>query len=211
MPKNNIGNKRASSASTKKSSLKRRFDLTNRKVQFFVVIAIVAVLGGGWFTYRSFAAEATLYTFTPQNGALECLLRDYCKQFQDTSKNNMNVFQIYGAPDGSPSEITTTRMYLIAGTTYNVCVSAKGQQRLSITDSYNHGPSYWRKEINVNDLNAYKNYCVPYVAKYSSDTGFGVTNRDVNGKVIPMFGVLISQMYITRSTPTPTAPAPPAK
>lgn len=34
---------------------KKKFNLQSRKVQFFVVIAIVALLGGGWFTYKSFA------------------------------------------------------------------------------------------------------------------------------------------------------------
>jgi len=40
----------------KKSFFKKRFDLTNKKVRFFVVISIFVILGGGYFTYRSFAA-----------------------------------------------------------------------------------------------------------------------------------------------------------
>lgn len=50
----------------KSSGLKRRFDLTNKRVQFFVVITIIAVLGGGYFTVRSFAAEQS-YAYTPIN------------------------------------------------------------------------------------------------------------------------------------------------
>lgn len=49
-------NKTTTKKANNKSSLKKRFDLTNKKVQFFVVIAIVAVLGGGYFTVRSFAS-----------------------------------------------------------------------------------------------------------------------------------------------------------
>jgi len=50
MPKiNNKSNK-------KRSFLKNRVDLTNKKVRFFVVIGIFAILGGGYFTYKSFAA-----------------------------------------------------------------------------------------------------------------------------------------------------------
>lgn len=39
-----------------KSGLMRRFDLSNKRVQFFTVIALVAILGGGFFLVRSFAA-----------------------------------------------------------------------------------------------------------------------------------------------------------
>lgn len=46
---------------SKSAGLKRRFDLTNKKVQFFVVIGIVAILGGGYFTFKSFAAPSTLF------------------------------------------------------------------------------------------------------------------------------------------------------
>jgi len=41
----------------KKSFFKKRFDLTNKKVRFFVVIGIFVILGGGYFTYRSFAYD----------------------------------------------------------------------------------------------------------------------------------------------------------
>lgn len=49
----------------KKSSkgfLGKKFNLQSRKVQFFVVILIVAILGGGYFTYKSFAATEVTYT-----------------------------------------------------------------------------------------------------------------------------------------------------
>lgn len=70
MPKTTKTTRKASPASNKKSGLKRRFDLTNKKVQFFVVIGIVAILGGGYFTFKSFAATGVRASFTPGNGII---------------------------------------------------------------------------------------------------------------------------------------------
>lgn len=40
----------------KGKGLLSKINFTSRRTQFLVVILLVAVLGGGWFTYRSFAA-----------------------------------------------------------------------------------------------------------------------------------------------------------
>ena len=40
----------------------KSFDLKSRKVQFFVSIFIIAILGGGYFTFKSFAFKAYLKT-----------------------------------------------------------------------------------------------------------------------------------------------------
>lgn len=62
-------NNKSAKASTGKG-LKKSFDLKSRKVQFFVVIAIVALLGGGWFTYKSFAysdvIQSTVAKYNPR-------------------------------------------------------------------------------------------------------------------------------------------------
>ncbi len=42
----------------------KSFDLRNRKVQFFVFILIIAVLGGGWNVYKSFASAGQAITNT---------------------------------------------------------------------------------------------------------------------------------------------------
>lgn len=44
-------------ASTKKRGLLSRINFNSKKTQFVAVIVIVALMGGGWFTYRSFAGS----------------------------------------------------------------------------------------------------------------------------------------------------------
>ncbi len=57
------------SKATKKGLLGRSFNLQSRKVQFVVFILVVAILGGGWFTYKSFAATAS-WTYSISNNNL---------------------------------------------------------------------------------------------------------------------------------------------
>ncbi len=54
--------KRPASKPNKKNHLSQSFSLQSKKVQFFVVIAIIAILGGGYYTIKSFASTTPIFT-----------------------------------------------------------------------------------------------------------------------------------------------------
>ncbi|USN95601.1 MAG: hypothetical protein H6793_00320 [Candidatus Nomurabacteria bacterium] len=59
-----------SNTSKSKGFFGKSFDLKSRKVQFFVVILIVAILGGGYFTLKSFAFTPLTTTIDTYNGKI---------------------------------------------------------------------------------------------------------------------------------------------
>jgi len=93
---------------SKTSLFKKRFDLTNRKVQFFVVIAIFAILGGGYFTFRSFAATNYIIrqagstdTLAGTYGYHSISRADYCRisgAVVEKQKNNQLVESVICKP-----------------------------------------------------------------------------------------------------------------
>lgn len=96
MPKTTKTTRKSSVASGKKLGLKSRFNLRSKKVQFFVVIGIVAILGGGYYTVRSFAATGTItaQATTSNNKSAsghKLLASQGASYFTDSSKNNTTV------------------------------------------------------------------------------------------------------------------------
>lgn len=86
---------RSTSNVTKKSILGRSFNLRSRKVQFVITILVIAVLGGGYFTFKSFAADLT-YSFSPKqlSGYFPTNARSskcYTNLTTDSSKNSIDV------------------------------------------------------------------------------------------------------------------------
>lgn len=141
--------KRSVSANNKKSSkgfLSKKFNLQSRKVQFFVVILIVAVLGGGYYTYKSFAATPELNVYT-LNAYSDFDCGQYCKPTVDPSKNNATVWTLT-SDSGKYSFISSKKPYYFeANKTYQFCSFVKGGT------SDNSGPNIAprltdRKEIN---------------------------------------------------------------
>lgn len=112
----------ASSSSVKKKwPLGKSFNLKSRKVQFFVVILIVAVLGGGYFTFKSFAAEVGHYYAS--NGTLVCRKNiAVCTQRNDEAKNNVAVVELsqVGIADSN------SQLYMVKGNVYRTCIKGRG-------------------------------------------------------------------------------------
>jgi len=84
-----------SNTSKSKGFFGKSFDLKSRKVQFFVVILIVAILGGGYFTLKSFAATA-LDTYTVSNAKLTSfnpteIINNNCTANKVTDKDKNNT------------------------------------------------------------------------------------------------------------------------
>ena len=116
--------KRATAKQNKKSKqvgiFGKSFDLKSRKVQFFVSIFIIAILGGGYFTFKSFAATQD-FIYTADNGYLNPETKASTQL--EPKKNNIKVIRLdsYGgtAKVGKGSSIPV----IPAGQNYQYCVT----------------------------------------------------------------------------------------
>ena len=165
MAKNNKKSKQ------KKSVLNKLGGLSKRS-KFIVVVLIFAVLGGGYLTYKSFAATAGPSLIRSEAVNLKFLddLKNppYCtsKQVRDPAKNNMIVLQIYCPPGHTwnVSDERTSENYLITWPegTSKVCLEAKGVGKLRVEGAYH--------EINSPDYKVYCSY--PYNIGGSKTYGY---------------------------------------
>jgi hypothetical protein len=96
MSKTTKNTKRRSTTSGKKIDPKKVFDLANRKVQFFVAITIVALLGGGYYVYRSYAATQNQWNYNLGNGTVQILSTNKTNKVpvKETAKNSKLVAQL---------------------------------------------------------------------------------------------------------------------
>ena len=114
----------------------KSFDLKSRKVQFFVVILIVAILGGGYFTFKSFASTASA-TFMPAdlaaigpNGSRGSIVTE----LQPGAKKNKQVYESWGGgshivpSSGAPNSYAIMDPVLKAsrGKQSRICLFARG-------------------------------------------------------------------------------------
>ncbi len=149
----------------KQTGWKRQFDLTNRKVQFFVVIGIFAILGGGYFTFRSFAQASWNYAGSDKNISLRNIYPESpctLNRSADASKNNQIVINMLCPKDGQATAVTPNT-YLIGGSSYRYCASIKGggTVQLIIDDSGGFTGGSASKDFNVINNDSYNTYCTP--------------------------------------------------
>lgn len=182
---------------SKDSGLKRRFNLTNKKVQFFVVIAIVALLGGGYFTIKSFAAT-NLYSIDAT--AMSCLLAvesQQCKLMPAPDKNSKSVFFVDSSTNLGNFGLWTKNKYYFAssGYEYQACILAKGSGTIYLTQAEDQESTSTTEKLTVSS-SGYQQYCTK-------------TNPGPGNKTLVLMvrngAVYISTYSIDAlSTPTPT-------
>ena len=156
MAKNNKQSKQ------KKSVLNKLGGLSKRS-KFIVVVLIFAVLGGGYLTYKSFAATAgpspvrteaaNLRLFDWQNGCTKNLVND-------TAKNNAIVMNVYCPAGKGLYQVAyahTTAQVTWPQGTYKTCAMVKGVGKFAINSATINGPTGERK-YNINSPD-YKEYC----------------------------------------------------
>lgn len=186
---------------SKSAGLKRRFDLTNKKVQFFVVIAIVAVLGGGYYTVRSFA-DTTTYRFQPSDFTLSCNMQysppGSCERITESSSGQKSGAVVLRMKQGG--EATGNRNTLFpAGNESRMCYTAKGNGEFQYwptavgPDSYPNG-----NIIKVFSPNSYFSDCTQWRVGFQSGSLPTLKIRS---------GELSLQSFVYESRP-PASPAP---
>lgn len=154
--------KKSSTSRAKKASpLKRKFDLTSRKVQFFVAIIIVAILGAGYFTFKSFAATNTAsYSFTNVTNFYStgwgCNAASNTKYISESSKNGNKVFVL---PSANYCAGSKQNVYLSTLANYRVCATVKGKGSVLFPSFAPNTP------VSVYSPDKYSNVCSNYTVQ----------------------------------------------
>lgn len=200
--------KRTTSSSSKKQGfLKRSFNLKSRKVQFFIVILIVAVLGGGYYTYKSFAAvQSWSYTISQGNLALDTAgSSNRCKGwiYNEPAKNNKPVWSLscpkYDGKGAYPIAAVMKGAYLPNSSYrgyYRSCAYIKGRGTIRM---YMSAPAVSNtKYHNVNASN-YQYYCTdtlvlnPPYAIYA-DVGLSTSSQNPDGGWINVGSMVLERV-----------------
>jgi hypothetical protein len=147
----------------KKSVLNKLGGLSKRS-KFIVVVLIFAVLGGGYLTYKSFAATATV---APIQTFAEAMLvngnpnKCTSNKVQDPAKNNLVVLNIYCPPKNkfvAYNAYSQDKVFWPQGT-YQNCVIAKGVGKFRISQGGNTDyKGLGSKDYSIND-STYREYC----------------------------------------------------
>lgn len=174
--------KRASSA--KKKGLLKRINFTSRKTQFVIVILLVGIMGGGWFTYKSFAAS---YSWTYRPGVRtvyksgNCTLRD----ITEPSKNNQQVWNVGCSASGANNHTIRTASLLLDPGMYRACAMVKGNGQISVDSPGNDGMP---TAHTVRNDGAYHEYCTPV---------YRMTKRDYRSAAVAIYrGSWVSISYL---------------
>lgn len=115
----------------KKGLLSKRFSLKSRKTQFFVFVLVVAILGGGYYTYKSYAAGTSIASASVANGSLVCASGP-CSYVRDTAKNNNYVIKL--SKGGS---IRATNNVRLSPGVYQTCIVARGTAYVNLFPNTN--------------------------------------------------------------------------
>ena len=193
--------KRTNKSKTKKGKLDfltNRINFKSRKTQFILTILVFALVGGAWFTYKSFAATEGVQVATyvganlqPSSGTL-CSDRK-ARSVADSQKSG-NVWEV---PEGGCIEGTYSPE-VTAGHSYKVCIVAKGSRAKFKVWFWKYDSTY-----SVNSPTKYTKYCT--ASQYQ-------TSRWMNPPVVTVIsGSLHISMVTLERTGQPatnSAPAP---
>ena len=214
----------------KKSVLNKLGGLSKRS-KFIVVVLIFAVLGGGYLTYKSFAATAGPETVvnTAENLSFRSDLGCRSNLVNDPAKNNAKVMNVYcpankfweigyRANGRSDPAVSWPAGYI------TICVLAKGVGEFRVSwGGYVDWLGSSTVTFNINDPN-YKSYCTspPHAIDagrpsklYTGNVGMFYSGRPGNKSIkyasTSATYLTIYQVSKTYSPPaTPAAPAAPA-
>ena len=150
----------------------KSFDLKSRKVQFFVVILIVAILGGGYFTFKSFAAAYTItvmnnstsesFNYAPQQKNQNCNI-DYQNSYE-SSKNNLKVVSV-GCNGNANPDVDGWNIWTPTYTSMSSYINTGGIRKPQIT------PNFYRACVTVRGGGRIKTtiWTEPYSTLYRSE------------------------------------------
>lgn len=119
MTKTTKSTKRSSAVKQKKGGLFSKINFKSKKTQFIAVIALIAIMGGSWFTYRSFA----LNDMTSQFAANMITNGQKIQETRTTSgKNDVTIVAI----QGRQNIVWYTGRTVVRGNVYEICATNSG-------------------------------------------------------------------------------------
>lgn len=198
---------RASKGAKNKSRsnwLTSKINIRSRKTQLLFTVLTFAVIGGAYFTVKSFAAEVnTGPTTTWSAKDLHCYTGD-CSYVADVAKNNTTVLRLGKSWAGA----TLPEKSYTKNTSIQYCVMAKGAGTLHFesddmgTGGYLNGSpvmGYNVTNVKVSDTKNYQKVCTPFWQPYITRS----TNRsDITVQLVWTVGQPQAATYI-QSIETP--------
>ena len=196
--------------SNQKKSVLNKLGGLSKRSKFIVVVLIFAVLGGGYLTYKSFAA--TRYTENIATGESENLyaygpIKCDTSRVNDPAKNNAVVMNIY-----CPKRNDVTTTYNVTNRLNNSDVVSKGYQQACVmmkgvgTFSIDVGGNGYAR-YSINESN-YKEYCSKALY-YGANVGdFKIKNMSGKVEFTTKEVQLVSIRYLATYRYPGTAPPP---
>jgi len=191
--------KRTNKSKTKKGKLDfltNRINFKSRKTQFILTILVFALVGGAWFTYKSFAATE-VYSYSPVNGTLKCYNKivTSCSQISDTGigKNSTTVLKF----DGGHGVKATSKPMASIGGKYRICIVAKGSRAKFSS------PSLRSSVMPLHSPTKYTNFCTNSV--YQEPNELKAPTIRVDGSTVDIAMMMVERMGqpATNSAPAP--------
>lgn len=212
--------KRANSRSNKqsKSLLGKSFDLSSNKVRFFITVLIIAIIGGGYFTFRSFA-DTQLPNIYKMCTANDCLngnpLGKGASVGYDSQKNNMKYYKLTKGGYASIDVANPPK-----GAQVQYCMTARADNKVFVTPNIGYngkGGSIgntiieqkpgWAGTPGMYITTSWADICSSTEeswAKVGPNVGFSLTN-DTN---TPIY---IAKMFLRSNVKPPAATPAPSK
>ncbi len=194
--------KKSKNKNIRKTGFLNRTGYSSKRTQFIVVMLIVAVMGGAWFTYRSFAATLQVIETCVPNSCLDAkTLGVNAFRYKDASKNNIDTYRL---SSGGVAHVPKGFNMPSSGATWQVCYTARADRNTSVTVDMGTGLAGGSGPENIST--SWQERCSP-LSTYTSGTGkyyLVITNNsNVN--------VYVSQMVLKSDRPAATSPGVPSK
>ena len=163
----------------------------------------MAIVGGSWFTYQSFASNV-LYRWFPKD-VQDCTRSELgCSLVPDAQKGGNDVI-VMASPNGNHGRFTINqRAYLKANHKYDVCVNIKGVGSVYpaiFPQGGGEGLYYFHRNIAATNRNSYTEECrsitVNRTSNYRMQIIFRPTQRQADGTMTGL--VTVSQIFIKPS------------
>ncbi len=207
--------KKTTTKKTVKTNQKKGF-LDNTRNRFVVTVLFIAILGGGFFVYKSFAATAS-WTFLP-SGGLSTAATAPCKAAKATeaSKNNLAIINLSCTGSGgsaSASVVGSAIPVSLVNQSFRLCATIKGTGYVNVGLSVPTLSGNSTTNTSVPATGSYKDACTQYAVKATkAGAVIGAVKVNTNGSSVSVSQLRLEQLSSnygsTGSVGSVAAPAP---
>ncbi len=191
--------KRTNKSKTKKGKLDfltNRINFKSRKTQFILTILVFALVGGAWFTYKSFAATDYVQIATYNSSQLISQSDHLCYAGARSKSDKQKSGSVWEVPTWSCVKATSKPMASIGGK-YRICIVAKGSRAKFSS------PSLRSSVMPLHSPTKYTNFCTNSV--YQEPNELKAPTIRVDGSTVDIAMMMVERMGqpATNSAPAP--------